>query len=530
MKNKLNAFALIASLGLVLVGCGGDDGKDGAAGAAGPAGPAGTPGATGPAGPTGATGATGADGSNASVLVVADRVVTGANDLRGLTYARVAPNAGKIYASGHVGITNDTRQAVVARFNADGSPDTTFGGDGFVELEATATEANGDENSLGVAELTSGGVVVTVNAADAGGGQSVYLFRLAADGTKVAGWGDADGKVEVVFGWANAQNANFPGAPATFPSDNAWDLHTDRSNPAAERVVVFGAGSAAGGVRTDSDRYVTRLNITATGAVVDPAFNGGAAFTYNVAGTLGDNTRRGIVEADGKIVSIGYSNLGTGLGNHVVLFRLNANGTLDNTFGGFGPSPTVTLTPGVAVFNPFKVDGGVSEGYGVGKQKSGSYVTTGYGGATSTNSATGSTLGYLTTLAPDIVSFRVLGSTAADVDTGWGDKGKGTLAIQSEGKGFPSNEDRGRHLVVLDDDRVIQVGRFGGVPAAIVLTANGKPDERVFGDGLIELTDLTVNSQFFAVAKSASGNRIAMTTDQHANGARIVILKVAAAK
>ncbi|MCQ8780518.1 hypothetical protein NQU49_28375, partial [Escherichia coli] len=76
-----------------------------------------------------------------------------------------------IYASGHVGTTNDTRQAVVARFNADGSPDTSFDTDGFVQLQATpGVFANGDENSLGVAELQSGDVVVTVQGADAGGG------------------------------------------------------------------------------------------------------------------------------------------------------------------------------------------------------------------------------------------------------------------------------------------------------------------------------------------------------------------------
>lgn len=503
MKSKFTTIALVSSMVLALAAC--EDGKDGAEG------PPGDP---------------GAPGSNAnSITVAADRSTILANDLRGLTYARVGANANKIYASGHVGTTNATRQAVVARFNADGSVDATFGGDGFVELEATPTEANGDETSIGVAELQSGDVVVAVNAADAGGGQSVYLFRLTPAGVKAAGWGDADGKVEVAFGWPNAQNGGYPGAPTAVPSDTAWDVQVDRS-VAGDRVVVFGFGSAAGGVRTDNDRYTTRLDITATSATVDPTFNGGAALAFNSAGTFGDNQRRGIVEANGKIVSAGYTNLGTGLGNHVMLFRLTAAGALDATFGGFSTeTATVPARPGVAVFNPFKVDGGVAESYGVGYQQStASYVTAGYGSATGTGVA--STLGYKTTLGPDAVIFRVSSGTSTNVDTAWG--GNGTRAVQSEGKGFPTNEDRARHMLVLPDDRALLVGRFGGTPAAMVLTAAGQLDEQVFGDGIVELPHPTIAAQFYGVALSQDGKRVALTTDQDVNGARLVILKVAA--
>ena len=39
------------------------------------------------------------------------------------------------------------------------------------------------------------------------------------------------------------------------------------------------------------------------------------------------------VESDGAIMSAGYSNLGDGLRNHVVLIRLDPDGTLDQNFG-----------------------------------------------------------------------------------------------------------------------------------------------------------------------------------------------------
>lgn len=495
MNGNIRSITLIAGVLLAMTGCSSDDSDSGSA-------------------PPPAS----------TVSVAADTTTTSAqaDDLRGLTYARVAPNAGKIYASGHVSADPSLRRAVVARFNADGSPDTTFGGTGFVQLQATTTvgpaTGNNDETSLGIAELQSGDVVVSVNALEAGGGQSVYLFRVTPAGVKRAGWGDADGKVEVVFGGASSA------------SDTAWDVQVDRS-VGTDRVVVSGFGTAPNGSgRTDQDRYVARLNINNTGAVADPTFNGGNAFTFNSVNNLTDNSRRTIVEADGKIVQAGYTgDSSTGLNNTIVLFRLNANGTLDTTFGGFGAEPTVLAnnTPGYAVFNPFKVDGGGAECYAVGKQSTGRYVTTGYGNATASGGT--STLGYFTTQAPDLVTFRVSGGTATGVDTSWANQGH--LAIQSEGKRPTPNEERGRHMVVLADDRVIEVGRYDGNPAAYVLNANGQLDTSASDDGILELPHGTVNSQFFTAALSPDDRRVAMTTNADttnapSGGARLVVLQV----
>jgi uncharacterized delta-60 repeat protein len=500
MNGNIRSITLIAGVLLAMTGCSSDD--DSNSGSAPP--PAST------------------------VSVAADTTTTSAqaDDLRGLTYARVGANAGKIYASGHVSADPTLRRAVVARFNADGSPDTTFGGTGFVQLQATTTvgpaTGNNDETSLGIAELQSGDVVVSVNALESGGGQSVYLFRVTPAGVKLAGWGDADGKVEVVFGGASSA------------SDTAWDVQVDRS-VGTDRVVVSGFGTAPNGSgRTDQDRYVARLNVTNTGAVADPAFNGGNAFSLNSVNNLTDNSRRTIVEADGKIVQAGYTgDSSSGLNNTIVLFRLNANGTVDPTFGGFSSEPTVLAnnTPGFAVFNPFKVDGGGAECYAVGKQSTGRYVTTGYGNATTPGTGT-STLGYFTTGTPmgnDLVTFRVSGGAATGIDTSWANQGH--LAIQSEGKRPPTNEERGRHLVVLPNDRVIEVGRYDGNPAAYVLTANGQLDTSVSDDGILELTHPTVNSQFFTAALSPDSSRVAMTTNADttaapAGGARLVVLQV----
>jgi hypothetical protein len=173
----------------------------------------------------------------------------------------------------------------------------------------------------------------------------------------------------------------------------------------------------------------------------------------------------------------------------------------------------------VAVFNPFVGDGGFAECYGVARLTDGGYVTTGYGGATATGGT--STLGYLTTLAPDLVTFKVSG---AGIDMAWGNNG--TQAIQSEGKGQPTNEERGRAIVGLPDGRVVEVGRYGGNAAAYVFTADGQLDTTVDADGIIQLGHPTINSQFFNAVLSPDGTRIAMVTNANAAGARLVVLEV----
>ncbi|MGQ0696654.1 MAG: hypothetical protein ACT4PZ_00285 [Panacagrimonas sp.] len=484
----------------------------------------------------------GGDNAPAAIIKAIDTSTNKANDLRGLLFA----SNGKIYASGHSDAPPADpadpvdRKLVVARFNADGTLDTTFGGDGVVEENVAV---GGDEQSFGIVELANGDVVVSVNVADGNGGDpitasdnntftaprtegfSVFLVRFSGTGDLVTSFGD-DGKLEVVFGWPNADNDEWPVPELNsvtgfshvgFPRDTAWDLRLDKSG-SVERLVVFGFGSAAqvstGTQRVDNDRYVTRV-LASTGAV-DPDFNDGQAFTFNVQDTIGDNARRGLVEADGSIVSAGYANLGDDLGNHIVLLRLTESGELDTGFTGFGQTPPQA---GVAVFNPFVVDGGAAECYAVGRQSDGSYVTTGYGGATASGGP--STLGFLPTVAQDLVTFRV---SNGSVDSTWGNNG--AQAIQSEGRVSVSKEERGRDLVVLSDDRVVQVGRFGGITSAHVFTAEGQLDTGVDGDGIIELPHPSIIAQFFAVKLSPDGKRIAMTTNGDPLGARLVVLEV----
>jgi hypothetical protein len=187
----------------------------------------------------------------------------------------------------------------------------------------------------------------------------------------------------------------------------------------------------------------------------------------------------------------------------------------------------------VARFNPFLEDGGVAECYDVTVQSSGRLVTTGYG--TATAAATASTLGYLTTLKQDMVSFGVL---ADGLDESWANGGH--LAVQSEDDppelglealAAERFEERGRALVALPDDRVVYAGRYDLRPALMVGRANGGLDETL-GDqlsGRFSYDTISPDtSHFYAIAVSRDGTRVAATTNYNvsAEGVLLATLKV----
>jgi uncharacterized delta-60 repeat protein len=446
------------------------------------------------------------------------------HDIRGLTHAA----DGTIYASGHVGATTTVdRTVAVLRFAADGTPDASFGEEGLVEINVVPRVVDdvglvvndGNEESLGIVELSGGELIVQVNARDAAGrGTDVVLLKLSAAGELVSGFG-AGGVLRLDLGWTPADDASWPTAGAA-PADQSWGIALDTSGD-EEKVVVFAHGPARVGAvagtpavqRTDNDRYIARL--LASDGSLDPAFNQGAIFALNSGGVFSDGGRRGFVEADGSIVSAGYTNYGDSFGNHIVAIRLRPNGTPDPSF------KSGIALPGVVRMNPFIDDGGVAECYALGKQSTGRYISTGYGRATAANTA--SSLGWATTDAVDLVS---VGFTASGPEATYGSNA--TLAIQSEEYALGNTEDRGRDLVVLADDRVVHVGRFGPSPAIFVTAPDGTPDFASGIEGRFEFDALPApTSHFFKVALSPDGKQIVAATSNHAAGVLLAILDVA---
>jgi uncharacterized delta-60 repeat protein len=339
------------------------------------------------------------------------------------------------------------------------------GGCGGDETDPPITpQPDGGSNPPDGGTTTDGGVTPSADTEFA-------AVRFNSDGTRDSSFGtNGVAHVDLSTGTASAREA-------------LWGLQRD----ATDRLVLFGLAKATAD-RSDTDRVVVRL--TANGAL-DDSFATKGVHTLNMS-NLSDQGRAGIVQADGKIVASGYLAQPTGVGaqtaNRIVLMRLDEAGALDNSFGVKGVLSSAPLQPA----NPTTTEWGTVEAYGVGRQSTGKYVTTGYGRAASTGTV-------------DLLSFRYTAS--GELDTSWGTNGSFILNVVGD-------NDRGRNMVVLPDDRVFMVG--SGVPAAqnidamtVMLTPEGRLDTSFHPDGYQLHGFGRADEAFYGVAVSPAGDRVA---------------------
>jgi len=210
----------------------------------------------------------------------------------------VAPN-GKILLAGFSGPEGGNIQ--VARLNANGALDTTFGTGGKAQVDF-----GGDDFGLAVARQANGRILVA-GRSSAGG---AVVARLRASGTLDPDF-DGDGRVTLSGGG----------------SASAVLVQPDR------KIVV--AGNANG----SEMMTVTRLNPNGS---LDTTFDGDGTATIDF-GSLADLANDAVLQPDGKIVVAGY----TQADEDVAVARISANGSPDPTFGAAGKA---TVDFGVATF------------------------------------------------------------------------------------------------------------------------------------------------------------------------------------
>ena len=210
----------------------------------------------------------------------------------------VLPN-GKILLGGFSGPEGGNIQ--VARLNANGALDTTFGTGGKAPVDF-----GGDDFGLAMARQANGRILVAGRSSAAG----AVVARLRASGALDPDF-DGDGRVTL------------PGGG----SANAVLVQPDR------RIVVVGNASGS------STMAVTRLNRNGS---LDTTFDGDGTATIDF-GSLADLAHDVVLQPDGKIVVGGY----TQADEEVAVARLNSNGSPDSTFGAAGKA---TVDFGVATF------------------------------------------------------------------------------------------------------------------------------------------------------------------------------------
>ena len=191
----------------------------------------------------------------------------------------------------------------IARFNVDGSLDTSFNGDGRV----TTFFSPADDLGSGIA-IQSDDKIVVAGTSDSGSGTSEFaIARFNVDGSLDPSF-DVDGLATISF-----SAGDDVGSGVAVQSD--------------DKIVVVGTSDSGSGI---SEFAIARFNVDGS---LDTAFNGDGMVT---AGFLaGDNVGSGIaVQSDGKIVVVGTSDDTSTTWLAVAGFTMD--GSPDTSFAGGG--------------------------------------------------------------------------------------------------------------------------------------------------------------------------------------------------
>ena len=211
-------------------------------------------------------------------------------------FAVAVQGDGKIVVVG----TNDGNEQdiAIARYNTDGSLDTSFDGDGKVVVNA-----GNDDEGFGVAVQTDGKIVV-VGTQYSGLDDDFLVLRLHADGSPDAGFGVNGIVTTDITGGDEALDVSIQGDGKIVVAGRTLDFGTFASGFAIVRYNANGSLDTS----FDTDGKVTTVSVGSDGA-------------FAVA-----------LQGDGKIVLGGASEQGSDF----VVVRYNTNGSLDTTFDSDG--------------------------------------------------------------------------------------------------------------------------------------------------------------------------------------------------
>lgn len=206
-----------------------------------------------------------------------------------------------VQSDGKIVIVGGDRHFYAARFNSDGSLDTSFDGDGKVTIDFGST--SGARRAV----LQADGKIVMAGFRNNGAKDFFAVARLYVDGTPDTSF-DGDGRLTTAFGAG---------------SEDAYDLALQSDG----KIVVAGRSNNG----TNFDFALTRYNVNGS---LDVSFDGDGRVLTDFGAF--DQIHSVQIQADGKILVAGKTGANGPLSSQFALARYNSNGSLDTTFDGDG--------------------------------------------------------------------------------------------------------------------------------------------------------------------------------------------------
>ena len=293
----------------------------------------------------------------------------------------IDPATQKIIVGGYAWNGAGDYDFLLARYNTNGSLDTTFGTSGFKRRH------NSSEDYIHAIALMSDGDIVAVGRT---GNIDIAVLRFDV----------ATNDWDSAFGTSGLRVIHIAGL----------DYGTSVVIDANGKILI-------GGSSTPSSRDFTLLRLNPANGSFDTTFNTTGIVTTSINGSNTDEIEAIAIQPDGKIVVSGFGNTGAGNGDDFIVARYNTNGSLDTSFDFDGIQVT-----------PFTSSSDV--GNGVAIQADGKILASGYafGGASYDYAfARYNTDGSLDT------TFGNGGRRTYDF-SGYNDYGVGNLIIQPDGK------------------------------------------------------------------------------------------------
>jgi len=270
---------------------------------------------------------------------------------------------GRTVAAGYSYQGTTSVDFALARYNSDGSLDTTFGSGG----KATTDFDSSDDHAYTVA-IQGDGKIVAAGYSDQGTtGYDFALARYNSDGSLDASFGSG-GKVTTHFGYSHdyaytvaiQADGKIVAAGYSDQGTTTYDFALARYNTDGSLDTSFGAGGKVTTHFGYSRDYAYTVAIQADGKIVAAGYSDQGTTTYDFAlarynsdGSLDTSFGAGgkvttpfgyshdyayavAIEADGRILAAGYSFRGGTNGYDFALARYKSDGSLDSTFGSGG--------------------------------------------------------------------------------------------------------------------------------------------------------------------------------------------------